>query len=239
MSHPEMDELYELYVLNALDRDDAFQIDAHLEDDCAHCQEGIRAALQTTAALSVLADPAEPTKDLRRRTLSSIKPPARSRPWLVAIAGLSAACAALVVFSLWSATRMQQMRDQVSVLRGERNELRSAIELLTRSDTRTVQFGQTEETPHGRVLISSTGGVVFVGMQLPALDRDKRFELWLIPAKGAPEPAGMFRPNTSGESVHISSVPAERSTMAVAVTIEPWAGSPAPTTKPFLVVPLG
>ncbi|MGI9070002.1 MAG: anti-sigma factor domain-containing protein, partial [Bryobacteraceae bacterium] len=91
----------------------------------------------------------------------------------------------------------------------------------------------------GRVLVSPTGGLVFVGSQLPVLPGDRTFELWLIPAKGAPQPAGLFRPNPSGESVHISPVAVDASnTSAVAVSIEPRQGSTAPTTKPILVVPL-
>jgi anti-sigma-K factor RskA len=82
---------------------------------------------------------------------------------------------------------------------------------------------------------------VFVGSQLPSLGSDQTFELWLVPASGAaPRPAGLFRPDRSGNSVHVSSTAVDASTTkAVAVSIEPRAGSSAPTTKPIVVVPLG
>jgi anti-sigma-K factor RskA len=189
--------------------------------------------------LSALAEPVKPPKALRQRVLSSVRPPARSHKWTFALAALSLACLALVILSLWSTAEMQRMRQQLSSVIGERDELRSAIELLSRSDTRTVQFGRAENVPHGRVLVNRTGGLVFVGSQLPALDADKTFELWLIPAQGAPQAAGLFRPNASGESVHISTAGVGSATAAVAVSVEPRQGSRAPTTKPILVVPLG
>jgi anti-sigma-K factor RskA len=239
MTHAEMDELYESYVLGALEAGPALEIDAHLRDNCAYCSEHVRDALQATAALSALAEPVNPPKALRDRVLSSVTPVKRSRNWTFALVGLSAACVVLAVFSLWSTAEMQRMRQQLSTVRNERNELRSAIELLTRSDTRAVQFGRAENVPHGRVLVSRTGGLVFVASQLPVIPGDRTFELWLIPAKGAPQAAGLFRPNASGESVHISPVPVDASnTAAVAVSIEPRQGSNAPTTNPILVVPL-
>ena len=239
MTHAEMDELYELYVLGALEPEPALEIEAHLHDDCIYCSERVREALQTTSALSALAEPVKPPNALRHRVLSSVAPAKQSRTWAFGLAGLSAACIALAAFSLWSSGEMQKTREQLTAMRGERDELRSAIQLLTRSDTRAVQFGQTENAPHGSVLVSRTGGLVFVGSQLPVLPGDRTFELWLIPAKGAPQPAGLFRPNPSGESVHISSVPVDASnTAAVAVSIEPPQGSTAPTTKPILIVPL-
>lgn len=240
MTHAEMDELYELYVLGALEPEPALEIEAHLRENCAHCAERVGEALQTAAALSALAEPVKPPKSLRDRVVSSVGPVKRSRNWTLVLAALCAACLALLVFSLWSSDEMRRMREQLSAVRGERDELRSAIVLLTRSDTRAVQFGHAEDAPHGRVLVSRTGGLVFVGSQLPPLGADKTFELWLIPAKGAPQAAGVFRPNPSGESVHISPVPVDASnTSAVAVSIEPRQGSTAPTTKPIVVVPIG
>jgi len=238
MNHAEMDGMYELYVLGALESEAAVEIGAHLRDQCAYCSEQVRQALQTAAAMSALAEPVNPPKALRERVLSSVRPAKRSSVWTFALAGLSAACVALAVFSLWSSSEMQRTREQLSAIRGERDQLRSAIELLTHSDTRAVQFGRAENVPHGRVLVNPRGGLVFVASQLPTLPGDRTFELWLIPGKGAPQPAGLFRPNPSGESVHISPVPTDASTAAVAVSIEPRQGSSAPTTKPILVIPL-
>lgn len=170
------------------------EIEAHIRDECACCTEQVREALQTAAVMSALAQLVKPPNALRERVLSSVRPARRSSSWILAVAGLSAACVALIAFSMWSTGEMRRTPEQLSAVTGERDELRSAIEVLTRSDTRAVQFGRAENAPHGRVLVNRAGGLVFLASQLPALPNDRTFELWLIPAKGARQAAGVFRP---------------------------------------------
>lgn len=234
MTHAEMDELYELYTLGVLEIAQAAEIEEHLEDRCSYCVEHVSRALESIAALSALAEPVEPPRALRDRVLATVRPVKRPRTWMFAVASLSAACLALLVFSIWSGYQMNN-------LRSEDDQLRAAIEVLSKPDTRAVEFGRNDNLPHGRVLVNRRGGLVFVGSQLPALASDKTFELWLIPAaKGAaPQPAGLFRANAAGDSVNVSSLRVDPSqTAAVAVTVEPRQGSNAPTTKPFLIVPI-
>lgn len=241
MTHAEMEELYELYTLGVLETDQAAEIEQHLKDRCPYCLEHVYGALQGTAAFATLAEPVQPPRALRARVLASVRPPKRARAWTFALAGLSAACLVLLAFSLWSGYEMNSMRGELSALKSEGDQLRAAIEILSKPDTRAVEFGRADNVPHGRVLVNRRGGLVFVGSQLPALASDKTFELWLIPAaKGAaPQPAGLFRVNAAGDSVDVSSRRVDLSQIAaVAVTVEPRRGSDAPTTTPFLIVPI-
>lgn len=241
MTHAEMDELYALYALGVLEADLSAEIEQHLEEKCAYCLEQVREASELAAALAGVAEPVKPPARLRERVIASVKPPKRATHWMFAVAGLSAACVALLVFSLWSRNELGAMRNQLAAVRRERNELRSAVEILSKPETRAVAFGKAANAPHGRVLVNRTGGLVFAGSQLPAVASDRTFELWLIPAaKGAaPQPAGLFRPNASGDSVAVSSISVDTSRIAaVAVSVEPAEGSSAPTTTPILLVPL-
>jgi anti-sigma-K factor RskA len=239
MTHTEMDELYELYALGALEPELTSEIDEHLREQCSYCLEHVSDASRLSAALAGIAEQRQPPDSLRDRVLASVAPVRRSRNWMPVVAGLAAACIALLVFSLWSGRQAASMRDQLAALRGERDQLRAALEIMGRSETRTVQFGRTEDVPHGRVFVNPRSGLVFVGAQLPQLASDRTFELWLIPRAGAPRPAGLFRPNVAGRSVNVSSIPVDASeTKAVAVSVEPREGSSAPTTTPILVVPL-
>lgn len=242
MTHGEMDELYELYAMGVLEAEPAAEISQHLEDGCSYCGEHVMEAAKTTAGFSALAETVEPPKRLRERVLASVAPPKSRRTWTFAIAGLSAACAALLVFSVWATADLHRMRDELAGLRNERDQLRSAVEILSKPETRTVEFGRTENVPHGRVLLNRQGGLVFAGSHLPPLPSNKTFELWLIPAAkgGAPQAAGLFRPNASGDFVDVSRAPVDASQIAaVAVSVEPLEGSTAPTTKLILIVPLG
>ncbi len=44
MTHSEMDELYELFVLRTLERELASEIERHLRDGCTHCESKIARA---------------------------------------------------------------------------------------------------------------------------------------------------------------------------------------------------
>jgi anti-sigma-K factor RskA len=239
MTHGEMDELYELYALGVLEPELAAEIESHLEEQCAYCNEHLAAAVALDAQLATIAEPVNPPARLRRRVLAAIRPaPEPVRTWSFAPFVWAAACLALLAFAITSRLTMSNLQQRLTTLAEERDQLRSAVQVLSRPDTRTVEFGATENVPHGRVLVTRNGGVVFVGSQLPQIASNQTFELWLIPAAGAPQPAGLFRAGASGESVDVSPIHAGASTKAVAVTIEPRQGSIAPTTKPFLVVPL-
>ncbi|HSU58860.1 MAG TPA: anti-sigma factor [Bryobacteraceae bacterium] len=240
MTHAEMNELYELYVLGSLEPAEAAEIDEHVRTGCDYCLQRLQDALAVTSAMCGLAEPQTPPRRLRGRILAAVKPQKRSQAWIFALAGLSAACAALIVFSVWSATNMDRYRAHAAELEAQRNQLRSAVEILSRSETRTVQFGHANNQPRGRVFVNPQQGLVFVGSQLPQLASDQTFQLWLIPASGAPESAGLFRPNAAGNFVDVRTTPVDTTRIqAVAVSVEPPGGSPAPTTKPILVVPLG
>jgi anti-sigma-K factor RskA len=241
MTHADMSDLYELYALGVLEPELALEIERHLDEQCGFCTEHLSAAVAMTAALSSIAEPAVPPARLRERVLSNVRPRQPSRRWNFAVVALAAACLALLAFGIASRLAMGQMQAQLAALTEERNQLRSAVEILSRPETRTVEFGKTENVAHGRVLVNRNGGLVFVGSQLPQLGSDQTFELWLVPASGAaPQPAGLFRPDAVGNSVHVSPAAVDARTMkAVAVSVEPRQGSSAPTTKPILVVPLG
>lgn len=240
MTHAEMDELYDLYALGVLEPELAAEIDEHLARQCAYCQEHIQEALHLNALLAGIAEPKQPAAALRHRILAAVSPVRQSRNLAPVVAGLAAACIALLALSLWFRGEIGGMRQQLTAVRSERDQLRAALEVMSRSETRSVQFGRADNVPHGRVFVNRRGGLVFVASQLPQIAANRTFELWLIPHTGAPRPAGLFRPNASGNSVEVSSIAVDPSqTKAVAVSIEPAEGSSAPTTTPILVVPLG
>jgi hypothetical protein len=239
MTHPEMNELYELYLLGTLEPELASEIDSHVVDRCEYCGERLREAAVVVAAMSGMAEQVDPPKHLRERVLASVRPRKQSTGWIYAVGGLVAACVILFAYTLWSANTARSLREEISALSQERDQLRSAVEVLSRPDTRMVEFGK-QNAASGRVFLSSNGGVVIAGSQLPQLASDKTFQLWLIPANGAPRSAGLFRANAQGGFVNVVPGPLNlRQIQAVAVSVEPRQGSPAPTTAPILVVSIG
>ncbi len=239
MTHDEMNELYELYVLGTLEAEQATEVDDHVNTECAYCLERIQEAVVVASAMSGLAEDHAPPARLRKRILASVRPETRNKSWSLAVAGLSAACAVLVLATIWSVNSVRRYRTEISGLQAERNQLREAVEILSKSETKTVQFGLASNQPHGRVFVNRNRGLVFVGSQLPQLEENRTFQLWLIPRSGAPESAGVFRSNAAGDFVNVRTTPIDTARIhAVAVSVEPRGGSPAPTTTPILVVPL-
>lgn len=241
MTHSEMDELYELYLMGVLESDQAAEISDHLRRKCEHCAGRLQEASVVVAGMASLAEVAAPPPHLRERVLAiaAKRSPAKSSRWPLAFALASAAALAFLFWGLTERGTLGRVLDQMRLLTRQRNELRTALAILSESDTRTVQFGAAQTEPHGRVFVSQAGGVVFVGSRLPQLTTGKTFELWLVPAKGNPQAAGLFTTNSQGLAVNILARSINRAEFAaVAVSIEPDGGSPQPTSKPILVVPL-
>jgi anti-sigma-K factor RskA len=234
-----MEDLYELYVLDLLDAEQVSEIQAHLDEQCEVCAGRTHAARVLTSSLASLAPPVEPPKELRQRVLSLAQPRKQSAQWLYAFAAAAALAFLLFGWGYQQLAAQRALTSEMSELQRERNALRSAVAILSESDTRTVQFGPNQRAAHGRVFVSANGGVVFVGSQLPELAADRTFELWLIPRQGNPQAAGVFKANAAGVSVDVLKQPVDTASIAaVAVSIEPDAGSPQPTTKPILIIPL-
>ena len=240
MNHAELpDEIYELYALGLLDASQSRELEEHLREGCNDCAARLHDANRVVLAMAGIAEQVQPPSALRKRIVASVAPPKPAVSWAWGASGLAAACLVLLGLLIWSSQANSKLRTQISTMRVERNELRTALEFMSRPDTRAVQFGRIESAPRGRVFVSRSGGVVFVGARLPALPSDKTFELWVVPASGAPQPAGVFRPSAAGDSVEVSTPDVNATgAAAVAVSVEPLQGSTAPTTKPFLIVPL-
>jgi anti-sigma-K factor RskA len=111
---------------------------------------------------------------------------------------------------------------------------------LNGPETRQVVFGNTAPAPpQGRVLVNARHGVLLLASNLPAAAAGKTYELWVIPKDGSPKPSGLFKSDSSGAAMYLSNGPLDVSrTAAVAVTLEPESGSPAPTSTPVIVAAL-
>ena len=159
----------------------------------------------------------------------------------------AAAVAALIVIGLWQWTDRSRAAEEVTALRAqllqahaEGTRMRAVMEFLRTPETRQVTFGIGEQAPpRGRVLVNPRRGVLLIAENLPALAPERTYQFWLVPKGGAPQPAGLFQSVPGGLAVHSFEGRFDAAnTVAVAVSVEPAGGSPAPTTKPIVVVGL-
>jgi hypothetical protein len=230
MTCEELRDEYGAYALGIAEDPERAEIAGHLARNCSDCVLGVRKAMAMVTAMSGMDTPVEPPKDLRGRVIGMVERGNKRRsfpgfvlPW--------AACAALAVTLL--AVVLPSRRPNPDTAK-----LAQALAILNDPETKQVTFGETARPSRGRVFVSGEKGVLFIGASLPSIAPGKAFELWVIPAKGNPVPAGTFRREADATAVYVRPGPVQGDAAAMAVTVEPEGGSPQPTTTPFLVMKL-
>ena len=241
MSCEELKEMFELYTLGVLETEEREEIDQHLARGCAECRRNLHAALAMNSTLLGLTPDAAPSKNLKRKIVAMVGGK-ESAGWGSMAALVAAAC--MLALAVWTGMLERQKSDQladarrtVSEMRADRDRVLSALSFLNQPDTQEVGFGKNKPA-HGNVFVNPSRGVLLLGSNMPMLPAGRAFEMWVIPKGGAPRPAGMFQA-TDGSAVHMFAGSVDPSTIAaIAVTIEPEAGSAAPTSEPFIVAPV-
>ncbi|MGH7391266.1 MAG: anti-sigma factor domain-containing protein [Candidatus Rokuibacteriota bacterium] len=258
MNHEVMDAHAAAYALGALDGDERVDFESHLAQGCARCEATLRESAEALAALAREAPPAVPPAHVRealllRASASAPRPsPAElRRTWL---RWTAVAAAAMLVGGFlaggWVASRyearlgyaarqMTALRDQLrreeAALRARVAQYESVVELLRDPATRVAVLRGAGPSPeaYGRVVWQEAAGGHVLVARLPPTPEGKAYEAWTITG-GRPRPAGVFRVDASGHAVHRVD-PTGGPVDVFAVTIEPEAGTPAPTGPIVLV----
>jgi anti-sigma-K factor RskA len=201
MGQPEIHDLAAAYALNALDPEDRWTYERHL-DDCEHCRDEVARLRDSAKEMAYATTGPEPRPELRDRILRAARgerpgsvTPLRRRRWLFPATALAAAAAtfAAVGLGLWA----NSLRNDVG---GQR--------------VVAMQGG-------GRLIISGDEASIVV-----CLDRapaQKTYEAWVIENK-VPRPAGLFRGGCGAVDL---TRPVKRGD-TVAVTLEAQGGSNVP-----------
>jgi anti-sigma-K factor RskA len=201
VAQSEIHDLAAAYALDALDPEDRWTYERHL-DTCERCRDEVARLREGAAELAYAAPGREPRPELRDRILAAAREerPAPVVPMrrgglfpATALAAVAAASAAIGL-GLWA----NSLRDQVD---GQR--------------VVTMQGG-------GRLVISGDKGTLVACVD--EAPREKTYEAWVIENE-VPKPAGLFRGGCG--SVELTR-PVETGD-TVAVTLEDEGGSEAPT----------
>jgi hypothetical protein len=228
MTCDELKGSYELYALGLLNEPERGEAEEHLGRGCPVCTEELRRAISMNVLVFAGAPDAVPSAKLRSRILASVGAEEK-KGWAWLPWATTALATGLLVVMFVRSEGVQ--RDKADVAR-----LREIVGLLTEPETRQVTFGKG---PQGRVLVNPKRGVLLIASNLPPVGAGKTYAFWIIPKGGAPRPAGLFQSDSSGNALHQVPGPVNLAeTGAVAVSVEPEGGSPAPTTTPIIVAPL-
>jgi anti-sigma-K factor RskA len=250
------------YVLGALDADERRAFEAHLAT-CVVCGEEVRSLSGVVNELAFSAPPRTPRPELRERVLSSLtarpqavrsaeERPSRTPAWLWW------PLAASLVLTAGLAAYSWQLQQRVAVLEARLDdaERRAGVsERAMRDAQRTADQAQTAmavlaapdmvridlaglppaRQATGRALWSRNRGLVFTATNLPVVPPDRTYQVWVVTANAAVS-AGLLTPDTSGRATEFFTTPPDIAPpVAVAVTVEPAGGVPAPTGQKYLI----
>jgi len=114
----------------------------------------------------------------------------------------------------------------------------SRLAVLAAADVKRVDLTGQPAAPRAaaQAYWSRSRGMVFTASNLPQLPAGRVYQLWVLTAQPAPISAGLLKPDASGGVNVVFATPADIPTpVAMAVTIEPDGGVPAPTGDKYLV----
>ena len=265
-AHEQFADDLALYALDALTGDDRAQLEEHLAT-CAECRleleqlrgDGALLALSTVGPKpparakqrlmeAVAKTPTSRAKNAREmgHPISTPSRPSRRSwwPWL----GWAAA-AAVIVFaaSLWKEnialrSGLASASSEAARSARELDDLRRIAAPIIEPESQRVTLVsvKTPPQPQGKAFyLRKRNSLVFVANNLPPVPAQKAYELWLIPAQGAPIPAGVFKPDAHGSATVVNPpLPAGVEAKAFAITIENEAGASSPT-MPIIMMGTG
>lgn len=248
--HEQFDEDIALHALGALAGSGQAALEQHLES-CLSCQSDLRNLRNDAAwlALSLIDQPPPPR--LRRRLLRTIahehrgqvNVSKRSAFWFL-VPYIVSGAVLIVATLVWKEDRhlnhaLSNLEQRNSEAEEQLKLAQNLIDTLTSRDAEEITLVpvNTLPQPQGKAYyLSARGHLIFFANNLHPLPPQKTYELWLIPASGSPIAAGTFQPDSLGRaSIMNPPLPAGTHARTFAITIEPYGGSPAPTSHPILL----
>ena len=253
-NHDDLREEAALYVLGALDSAEGNRFEAHLIS-CAECAAEVRALRHTVAALADAVPQIDAPPVLRQRVLSSVgaRQPSspllsRSRaiptclPWLAAAASLIAVqlrgeLESLSLERRQAGARAEATDREIASARRIALEAQTTVRVISAPDLQRSDLVGQVVAPQAsaRAFWSRSRGLVFTASNLPRLPAGRTYQLWIVTSQAAVS-AGIFQPDADGRAEAVVESPLDLPRpVAIAVTIEPAGGVPAPTGDKYLV----
>jgi anti-sigma-K factor RskA len=262
--HEELRNSLGLYVLGALTPAERAEVQAHLAT-CEECAASVRALQASSSALALTVEPIEPPPHVRQQLLQSIAalPTANNTrrgavkqstalPWLAAAASIVVALGlGGYAAQLRGHVRTLELQLNTAMLQLQSNDRQMAQARLVVADAqRQLAVLAAPDVAHAdlkgqpaapqasaRAMWSRSRGLLFAVSNLPAAPAGRTYQLWVISGRLAPISDGwLFNTDTTGSVTTMFSTPVNMpAPTAVAVTLEPAGGVPAPTGAMYLV----
>jgi anti-sigma-K factor RskA len=230
------------YVLGSLDPEERRAFESHV-GGCAECAAEVASLRPVVGALATAVPQVTPRAEIRDRILDARaeaglkalpskvhdrKPPA-ALIWLP--------LAAAVIIAVGASIYAARLQRQLGELQARFDQEQAMTAVLTAPDLARIDLEGQSPAPdaRARALWSRSRGLVFTAANLPPAPAGKAYQVWVVTAQ-APISAGLLTPDSSGIGTQYYMTPADIAPpVAVAVTLEPAGGVPAPTGERYLV----
>jgi hypothetical protein len=126
---------------------------------------------------------------------------------------------------------------ELTSVRQSASEAQTLVVVLASSDLVRVDLAGQPSAPQAqaRAFWSRSRGLILTASNLPPLPVGRTYQVWIV-TPDAPVSAGLLRPGERGDVHAVFATPRDIARVAaVAVTIEPEGGVPAPTGEKYLV----
>jgi anti-sigma-K factor RskA len=133
--------------------------------------------------------------------------------------------------------RANTSEQELTSVRETAAEAQMIVVVLASSDLIRVDLAGQPSAPEARARAfwSRSRGLIFTASNLPPLPAGRTYQVWIVTPE-APLSAGLLRPGDRGDVHAVFTTPRDVARVAaVAVTIEPDGGVPAPTGEKYLV----
>jgi anti-sigma-K factor RskA len=254
-THEQFADDLELYALGELTGAEQESLEEHLQT-CAACRRELHALRGDLGLLGLSSSGPQPPARSKERLMRVIaaEPPRvpssapvelpRRSSWWAWVPALAAVALFFIAIGMWRSN--QHMSDLVAELTNRNQDegvqldrLNQEMRLLTSPDAVHVSLNPMKSLrqPSGTAIFSpSQKRMIFMASNLPPVPEGKAYELWIIPMKGAPMPAGVFKPDAHGNAMMMDHpMPEGAEAKAFAITVEKEEGSDKPTSPIMLM----
>jgi Anti-sigma-K factor rskA len=245
MNCNQFQEVYELYALGLLEEPERTRLAGHLRENCSTCRTGVQQALEQCATVSGTVSLVAPSPRLRQRIVSSIGEKAAAQTenfgWLWGVAALAAATILALTIGLSVQNRAWRAeRNQARSASSQLARMSDALKIIQAPETQQIDFGAPASgTPGGRLFVHRRLGIALVASGLSAPPAGWKYESWIVPKNGPPQPVEGFDLNPAGQAVTVVPGPVRKNDWrAIAVSQEPENAQLARPAKLLISAPL-
>lgn len=257
ISHNDAYELLEAYAFGTIDKEEAIELEKHLESDCEKCNIRLKELSELSVALASNIKQLQPSGQVREKIMSRIKKLQhdskrrnifqRNRTgWAVSAVALVALVT--LYFVNWNLKKEYDilMNDystsqiEITQLKEDLLAYEDATMLLGEPGMQFIDMTGVDPNPQafGKVVIDPQKNAAVVYMySLPQTPEGMEYQLWVL-REGKPTSVGTFTVAEDGSAVlKIKAIPNPATIASFEVTIEPFGGELEPTGMMYLTGP--